>query len=211
MKRFLCTSLVGLCLLGFGSLRIEAQTRIALIDLEKVFDNYWKTKKADANIKEQAGTFLKERKKMTDDYEKAKQEYKKLLDSANDQIVSSEERDKRKKAAEGKLIEMQELETSVGQFDRTSQSSIDEQKRRMRDNILKEIREEVNRKAKSGNFNLVLDSSGLTWNRTPVVLYTYGMTDTDLTEAVLTTLNMSMPAGFLKSLESKEEKTDGKK
>lgn len=206
MKKMPSQLLAFLILLGFAGVARPAEMRFAQIDLEKVFDGYWKTKKADANIKEQAGLLLKDRKKMMDDWEKAKVDYKKLLDNANDQIVSSEERDKRKKAAEAKLVEIQEIESSVSQFDRSSQASIDEQKHRMRDSILKEIREVINAKAKSGNYTMVLDTSGKTFNQTPFVIY--HTSENDLTDAVLTQLNMGMPRDFLKTLEPKEEKKE---
>ena len=206
MKKMPSQMLAFLILLCLAGVARPAEFRCAQIDLEKVFDGYWKTKKADANIKEQAGLLLKDRKKMMDDWEKAKVDYKKLLDNANDQIVSSEERDKRKKAAEAKLLEIQEIESSVSQFDRSSQASIDEQKHRMRDGILKDIRDVINTKAKSGNFTMVMDVSGKTANQTPFVIY--HTSENDLTDAVLAQLNIGMPRDFLKTLEPKEEKKE---
>ena len=43
----------------------EAQ-KIATIDLRKTFDSYWRTKQADANLKDQAADLEKERKAMVD-------------------------------------------------------------------------------------------------------------------------------------------------
>src|ERR1041385_1389147 len=91
---WLCTPLGG---------SVFAQGKIATIDLRKVFDGYWRTKQADAALKDQAGDMEKEHKGFLDDWNKAKADYQKLLESANDQAVSAEERDKRKKNAEKKL------------------------------------------------------------------------------------------------------------
>src|ERR1041385_4576233 len=76
------------------------QAKMATVDLQKVFDNYWKTKQADTLLKEQKADMEKEYKNMITDYNKSKEEYQKLLTSANDLVLSAEERDKRKKAAE---------------------------------------------------------------------------------------------------------------
>src|SRR5262252_2970762 len=76
-----------------------AQTKIATIDLRKVFDNYWKTKQADAALKDRAADMEKEHKNMLEDWKKAKEDYQGLLAGSNDQAVSQDEREKRKKAA----------------------------------------------------------------------------------------------------------------
>ena len=67
---------------------------LAVVDLKKVFDGYWKTKQADLNLKERASELDKKRKDMLDDLKKSGDEYKKLVESASDSAVSVEERDK---------------------------------------------------------------------------------------------------------------------
>jgi outer membrane protein len=169
----------------------QAQTKIAIIDLRKVFDEYFKTKAADANLKEKATDLDKERKNFMDQYGKLREDYKKALDGANDQAVSADEREKRKKTGESKLLEIKELEQTIEQFDRQSRTSLEEQQRRMRDNILKEIQGVITTKAKSGNFSLVVDVASESFNKTPVVLYSNG--ENDLTTAVLKDLNSTAP------------------
>ncbi len=173
----------------------NADTKLAIIDLKKVFDGYFKTKLADTQLKERATDAEKVMKGLGDDFQKTNEEYKKLVDSSNDQAVSADERDKRKKAAEGKLVELQEIDKSVTQFRRQTQSTLDEQKRRMRDNILKEIREIVTAQAKAGAFTAVIDIAADSVNQTPVLLYTNG--ENDITTTVLTALNEKAPAGAL--------------
>src|SRR3954470_21622595 len=100
MKNKLFLSLLlASTLAGFG-----AEQKIATIDLRKVFDNYWRTKQADANLKDQAADLEKERKIMVDQFEKGNERYKKLTDGANDQALAATERDKRKKDAENELL-----------------------------------------------------------------------------------------------------------
>jgi outer membrane protein len=190
-KIILLTWFFALTILSAG-----AQTKIATIDLRKVFDKYYKTILADASLKEKATDLDKQRKNMIDDYKKANEDYKKALDGANDQAVSAEEREKRKKAAESKLIELKDLEQQITQFDNTARTNLDEQQRRLRDNILTEIRAVIDAKAKASNLNLVLDSSSEDVRKPPVVLFNTG--ENDLTEAVLKQLNANAPAGALK-------------
>src|SRR4051812_27339926 len=115
-KRFV-VFLTGLLALGFLSVTpCAAEQKIGIIDLKKIFDGYYKTRQADAALKERVGDADKVMKGMADDYEKARDDYKKLIDSSNDQAVSADEREKRKKGAEGKLAELQELERNVRTF-----------------------------------------------------------------------------------------------
>ena len=189
------------------ALNAVAQGRVATVDVKRIFDGYWRTKQAAANLKEQAADMDKERKGFVDDYNKARGDYQKLLDSANDSLITGEERDKRKASAEKKLLEIRELEQTVQQYDRQATSTMQEKNRRMRDNILRDIREVVNSKARAANYGLVIDTAAEGASGTPVIIYSSG--ENDLTEAVLTQLNSTAPAELPKTEPAKDAK-DGK-
>ncbi len=197
MKFIRILLLTALCSATFAPPPCLAQSRVATVDVKRLFDGYWRTKQAAANLKEQAADMDKERKGFVDDYTKARQDYQKLLDSTADTVISAEERDKRKAAAEKKLLEIRELEQTVQQYDRQATSTMQEKNRRMRDNILRDIREVVNSKAKAGGYALVLDTAAEGINNTPVVMYSSG--DSDLTDAVLTQLQSTAPADLPKA------------
>jgi len=188
-----------------------AQTKIAVVDLKKVFDGYWETKEADTQVKERQADFKKVRQGMIDDYQKANDEFRKLIDSANDPALSTEERDKRKKSAESKNVELREIEQSVKQYDQQSQNTLSEQTRRMRDNIVRKIREVIDAKAKAGGYTLVLDVAGEGVAFTPIVLYSNG--ENDLTEQVLAQLQSTKPTTLRSDDADKKEepKKDDKK
>jgi len=191
-------------------LSTRAEVKIGSIDLKKVFDGYWKTKQADALLKESAADLDKARKGMVEDFQKASDEYKRLIEGANDQAISGEERDKRKGAAEKKLLEIKEIEQSITLFDRNSRDNLATRQRRMRDKILDEIKELIASKARTGGFSMIIDTAAETPNQTPVLLFTNGQND--LTEEVLTQLNSTAPTGALTPPEEKagETKADEK-
>src|SRR2546426_3086307 len=89
MRKLLRKIVPGLLLISLLSSSAWAQGRLATIDLRKVFDNYWKTKQADAALKDRAADMEKEHKNMLDDWKKAKEDYQALLAGANDQAVST--------------------------------------------------------------------------------------------------------------------------
>ena len=190
-RKLILSTILG-ALVSFSA---AGQSKIATIDLRKVFDEYYKTKAADAKLKEEAAGLDKDRKVLTDQYQKLTDEYKKALDAANSMAVSADEREKNKKTAESKLLEIRELEQNINQFDRTARGNLEEKQRQLRERILDEIRAIVNQRAKSAGYSLVIDSAAESANRTPVVLYTNG--ENDITEGVLSTLNASAPPGSL--------------
>ena len=203
MKKLFLRALLStaLLLLPLLSVAPAAEQKIAIIDLKKIFDDFYKTKLADGAIKEEAAALDKDRKALTDQYQKAADDYKKALDDANNQAISGDERDKRKKAAEGKLIEINDLEGTIKQFDRTARGNLEEKQRIAREKILGQIKSVVTNKAKAGGYALVLDSAGEGLSRTSVIFYTNG--EHDITADVLTQLNADAPADLLKG--------DGKK
>ncbi len=199
----------GMILMSLLSGSALAQSKMATVDLRKVFDGYWKKKQAEAALKDRQTDMEKEDRNMVDDYKKAKEEYQSLLVSANDQAVSSQERDKRKTAAEEKLRRMKEMEDSIAQYERQARTTIGEQSQRMRSNILAEIRNVVNAKAKAGSFSLVIDTAAESINSTPVFLYSSN--ENDITDAVLQQLNATAPADAVKADETPVNKDDKKK
>jgi outer membrane protein len=191
LSRFFRSLLCLVPVLVMTSAAEAQQPRIAIIDLQKVFDGYWMTQQADAELKESEAEYLKSRRRLLTDYQTASDDYKRLVDSANDQALAAEERSRRRSEAERKVLEMREIEQSINQFDRTTRQNLEDQSMRMRSRILTRIREVIDVQARNGNYNFVLDTAAQTVNRTPFVLYTTG--ENDLSVAVLAELNAAAP------------------
>ncbi len=217
--------LLGTCLWGGHAL---AQGKIVTVDYERVFTNYYKTKQANAVIKDHANDLEKEFTTLRTNLDRAQQEYRKLLDAANDQVVSPEEREKRKQAAEAKLKEAKDINDTAVDFKRRAEITMREQRHRMRDKILEEIRTALLAKAKAGGYALVIDTSAKGANGTlelismvlgqanpadiedeltktsPVILYS--SSDNDITDALLKQLNAAEPPETSKPPDKPDEK-----
>lgn len=196
--RKLVPGLLLFCLLGATA---TAQTRVATINLQKVFDKYWKTGQAIASLKARAAEMDKTHKQMLDDLKKSREEYQTLVEEANDQAVSAAERDKRKQAAEDKKKSIDDALDNIAQFEKRASATITEQKGRMRKNILDEIKVAISSKAKSQGYSVVIDSGAQTYVAdpsgpyyTPTVLYTSDAND--LTDAVIAQLNAGAPVAL---------------
>jgi outer membrane protein len=209
MKSLLRKLLAGLLLVCLMSTSAWAQGRTATVDLRKLFDNYWKTKQADAALKDRAADIDKDDKTMRDEWKKAKDEYQNLLSEANNQTLSLEEREKRKKLAEDKFKQIKDSEDAITQYERQARTTLDEQKKRMRDSIVEEIRATVKAKATAAGYALVFDTAAESANGTPVMLYSNN--ENDMTDAVLAQLNAGAPADTAKPEEKPTGKQDEKK
>jgi outer membrane protein len=191
MKNILRKIFPAVLLLALSSGSALAQTKIATVDLGYAFTNYFKTKLAQASIQDRAAQFDKDDKSMKDDFTKASDEYKQLLEQANDQAISGDERDRRKQAAADKLKQLEERRTAITQYENQAQATLNEQRQRMREKILADIQDVVNAKAKAGGYALVIDKSAQAASLTSVLVYS--VPEIDLTADVLKQLNAGAP------------------
>lgn len=205
MKRYL-TPILTLVFAASLASSAYAQTKVAVVDMKKVFDGYWRTKEADRQLKERAADFEKARSGIVEDYKKANEEFGKLRESATDPAVSEDERNNRKKALEKKAGEIREQENSIRTFDQNMRQSIADQQLRLRESVLRDIKGVVEEKAKAGSFQLVVDTAAVSANQTPIVVYTTLLGgESDLSDAVLKQLNANAPPESAKPAEEKKE------
>jgi len=199
----------GLVLVGLLTSSACAQSRIAIIDLKKVFENYYKKKQAQAAIDERKADMEKDIKAMIGEYDNTNKIVQTLMTDAKNSILSADEREKRQRAAEEALKQLKEMEDSIRKYQRQAETTLDEQRTRLIDNIVVDIRKVVTDKARKDRYSMVLDTSATSFNRTPVVLFSNG--ENDITETVLSELNATAPLDLPKTDDTKEEKPAGKK
>jgi outer membrane protein len=183
------TAAFGLSLLAAHGAPVEQ--KIATVNLQKVFEKYYKTVRSTAALKQEAAEMQKERKDMVDAEQKQEAEWQKLIDKAEDQAVSAEERAKSKTAAAEKLREVKNSGQNIQEYDRASSARLREKERQRRDDIVKEIRAVLDADAKGVGYTLVLDVSGESANLAPIVLYSAGAND--MTESLIKELNAGAP------------------
>jgi len=184
----------------------SAQTRTATVDLKRLFDNYWKTKQADAALKARGADLEKEFKAMADEYKAGKEAYTALSTAASDPAISDSERERKKQEAEDTFRNLKTQEEAIGKFKAQADATITEQRRRMRDNLLGNIRQTISSEARRASYTMVIDITAESINGAPVVLYSTG--DNDITDAVLSQLNASAPPEALSEGSSSNTATD---
>ena len=210
MRTLLSGVVPGLLLVALLGSPAWAQTRIATVDMRKLFDDYYKTKAARAQLDERKADMEKEHASMVEDWKKQKEDYQTTLASANDQAVSADEREKRKKLAENKLTQLKKSEDDLVRYEREAQSTYQDQISRVHAKVIEEIRSVLEAKARSAGYNLVLDVAALGANGIPIVLY-HNNAEIDLTQAILDQLNAAAPPEPAKTPEKQPDTKTEKK
>ena len=190
VQKMMILALVGCVMLGAaGSVRAQSSSgpSVVYVDLDKVFEEFYKTKLADGQLKEQADQYREERTKMVDDFKQLQDSFKSARDEAQDTALSEEARNARRSAAEEKLVELRETENKIRRFEESRRRQLDEQTRRVRSKLVDEIKETVTKLARERGYTSVLDASGENLNGVPTVLYFEPKAD--ITVELITLLN----------------------
>ncbi len=188
MKRILTLALLTAAL-GFGAVSsASAQAvKIGTVDMKKVFENYYKTKDAEARINEARTQAKKELEERMDTYKKSTEEVQKLNDEIQRPELSKESKEAKSKQRDEKIAELKTMEREVREFQATREKQLQEQSVRMRGGIVEEINKVVADRVKAQNYDLVFDKSGPSLNGVPILLH--AKEAYDFTDDVISTLN----------------------
>jgi Skp family chaperone for outer membrane proteins len=181
--------------------------RIVTVDLNRVFTDYYKTPIASGKIKDTAESFNKELNEMVDNYKKQIEDLNKLREDQDKPEYTSEVRDQKRKAVSEKLAETQKIQRDIDDYRTGHGKILQEQQTRMRQTILKEIQDVIDKESRDAGYQLVLDKSGNTGNAVPTILFSQD--SLDITDDIIKVLNKNQP----KTTESPKpvQKKDDKK
>ena len=164
-----------------------AEQSVVFINLDRAFNEFYKTKLADTQLKQQADEFNDERKALVTDYEKLQKDFGVIRDEAQNTALSDDVRTEKRNLAEEKLVEVRDYESRIRRFDDSRRKQLDDQSRRMRKRIVEEIQQIVKDYAQTQGYQAVIDSSGQSLNGVEIILYTDSKID--ITDTVLGLLN----------------------
>lgn len=186
--------------LGYTASAQVASGRIVTVDLNKVFNDYYKTPIASQKLKETAQSYNKDNEELVARYRKQIEELNTLREDQDKPEYTDQVRAEKRKKVQEKLSETQKTERDIQEFRRTHQQELEKQTQRMRQNILKEVTEVISKEAKDAGYLYVFDKSGNTLNGVPGVVY--AQEALDITDAILKILNRNAPADAPKDRKS---------
>src|SRR6201984_2682954 len=188
--------LMTICVFAMsGGLALQArpEMKIGTIDMQKVFTAYYKTHDAEDKLKEAQKAYKDELDQRMDAYKKNLDVINRLNEEMNKPDLSGASKDQKAQERDSKISETKGLEKEISDFRTTREKQIQDQLKRMRDEIVEEIMRVVNEQVKAQNYDVVFDRSGFSANNiVPVLLYSKD--NYDFSESVITKLNSSSPA-----------------
>ncbi len=204
MKKYLTLTLAAV-IFGFATPAF-AQLKVGTVDMNKVFQGYYKTKDAESKINDARAAAKKELDSRIDGYKKLIDEINKLNDELKKTELSNDTKEQKAKTRDEKIKDAQEVEKEINDFRVTREKQLQEQAVRMRNGIVEEINKLIQDKVGGENYDIVFDRSGASLNSVPFLLY--AKDSFDFSQTIIDSLNKSQPAA---PVAPAVEKKDAKK
>jgi len=161
--------------------------RIVFVNLDKVFNEFYKTKLADAQIKKLEEDYNDRMRLKVAELREMNDKFVAAREMAQDTAVSEDMRNRKRNEAEELLINLREFETKIKEFEQTGRKELETELRRRRSRIIEEIKEEVQRYSRAQGYQAVIDSSGQSLNFVELIIYTDQRVD--ITPVIVEILN----------------------
>lgn len=178
--------IAALSLIGSPAARAQ-ELKVGIVDMNRVFAEYYKTKDAEKRVNDDKSTAKKELDERAARYRDLMQKWNDKQKMITDKLLNEELRGQAQKEAATIGSEIKSLERDMDEFRRRRESQLQDQVQRMRKGLLEDIRTRVEDKAKRDNFDIIFDKSG----KSPIGVnfLLFSKDGVDITDDVLKELN----------------------
>jgi Skp family chaperone for outer membrane proteins len=171
----------------------NADLKVAVIDLGKAFDSFYKTKDASSKIDEKKATYEKEIQDQVTEFSHMQDDAKKLYDQSVDQTLSAAARADKTAALAQKNQDLLNMKNKIQEMNTERTNEIKDEIVRRHKEILDEITKDINDYAGPQGYDLVIDiSSASTASSVSIVLY-HSSKMIDITADIIKQLNATAP------------------
>ncbi len=189
--RLTLTSLLAAAAFCAAAPAAHAQ-KIATVDMNKIFQGYYKTKDAENKINDARESAKKDLDERMESHKGMLDEINQLNKDIDNPALSQQAKSDRQKKREDKINQVRQLEQEIQEFKNSRERQLQEQAVRMRNQIVEEIMKVITDRVKEDKYDLVFDKSGQSTSGVQVLLYSQdGM---DFSDKVITALNKTRPA-----------------
>lgn len=192
MKNTLALTILAVGALVASVTGAQAQTKVGIVDMNKVFSGYYKTKDAETKINEAREVAKKELNDRMESHKQILDEINQLNKDLDSAALSATAKTDKGKKRDDKIAQVRDLEREIQEFKGSREKQLQEQAVRMRNQIVEEIMKLIQDKVKTDNFDLVFDKSGQSLNGVQIVLYSKD--NMEFSDDIVTSLNKTKPA-----------------
>ncbi|MDB4430070.1 OmpH family outer membrane protein [Akkermansiaceae bacterium] len=194
MNLRLTNSIFGLLLLFQFSLQGQesvVEYKAEIVDVQKVFKSYYKSKKNQGDIDQERARIKKEDNETRAKLQVFKKKIQELYQQSQAEGISEEEVETLTIQGQSVTQHLQKLDQERAAFNNQANSRLDQQMKGEMGGILKEISELVNQHAEAENFTIVFEKAGTNTNQVTSLLYGKGLIN--ITAALMVELNKDRP------------------
>lgn len=194
MNLRLTNSIFGLLLLFQFSLQGQesvVEYKAEIVDVQKVFKSYYKSKKNQGDIDQERARLKKEDNETRAKLQVFKKKIQELYQQSQAEGISEEEVETLTIQRQSVTQHLQKLDQERAAFNNQANSRLDQQMKGEMGGILNEISELVNQHAEAENFTIVFEKAGTNTNQVTSLLYGKGLIN--ITAALMVELNKDRP------------------
>ena len=184
MKRILAALMLALTLTA--GLR-AAELKIAVIDMQKAFQEYEKTKTIEIKLNQQMEVFKEYSNQLNQQYQNLRKQYESARDDSQNIAYSSAERESKRQKAQQLYESLKLKEQEMTSYSESRKTQISDMIKKLRGEVIDEIRKAVHNKSVLEGYTIVLDQSGESLNDVGFVIYV--QPGLDITDSVIQDLN----------------------
>lgn len=160
---------------------------MAFVNMETVFENYYKTFKANAAFDLKKRDFQERLTILQEELEGMVSEARKLEEDVNNELLSEEARADSRRKLQLRSERIRAKQAEFEKFRRGGISGLNRERMKAEEEIIDQLAEFVHNLARSEGYDLVFDINGKSLNRMPVVLHY--PEDLDITPHVIAEIN----------------------
>ena len=185
MKRILAALVLALTLATAGAR--AAELKIAVIDMQKTFREYEKTKTIEIKLKQQMEVFKEYSSQLNQQYQNLRKQYESARDDSQNIAYSAAERENKRQKAQQLYESLKLKEQEMTSYTESRKTQIRDMYTKLRGEVVDEIKKAVHNKAVLEGYTIVLDQSGESLNDVGFVIYV--QPGLDITDAIIQDLN----------------------
>ena len=185
MKRIIAALALALTM-SAGAIH-AAEVKIAVIDMQKVFQEYEKTKTIQIKLNQQAEVFREYSNQLKQQYQNLRKQYESARDDSQNIAYSGAERENKRQKAQQLYEALKLKEQEMTSYSESRKTQIRDMYTKLRNEVVEEIRKAVHNKAVLEGYTIVLDQSGESLNDVGFVVYV--QPGLDITDSIIQDLN----------------------
>lgn len=171
----------------FSQPPVPVRSRIVFADFGQVFTNYYKTRLANDQLLELAEGINRERARMQVEFDALQKQLRDLRDQAMAADLTEPEREKLRREADQRLVDMRRIEDRIRQFSQAQEKRWEEQNRRIRTSLIDDVRSRISAYGKARGYLAIFDKAQVDDKGIPAVLYQDE--SVDVTQELIQNLN----------------------